>query len=844
MSGKGELERRVVERLEQALDAIDRGEDVDLEALCADAPEVAGIVAKALEHRLQLRAWGEGEPPPGGFRGTVLADRYVLIEQIGAGAMGAVYRAMDSSLKREVAIKLLQPYLFGGRAAEERFDREAESLAALEHPNVVRVYDRGASDGHHRFLVMELLRGAPLSEILTELERELERSGWDRAREIGWLREAFPEISCTETSTIRQAARWVADLAAGLSAVHAAGVFHRDVKPSNVFIEQSGRATLIDFGIAARQGDATVATGTSVVGTPKYMSPEQETGRARDLARVDVYSLTATFYHALTGRPPRNHDDPTTSSGRRRLRPPAPDRLHRGLPVDLVAILEHGMRATPAYRYPSTEALRRDLEAFLAHAPVSVRRRGPVRRCWDWLSQSRTAQVSVLLVLVAVSAWQIPGYLRQREQQLDEDHLSALSSLPPAQGFGRVRRVAGDGARRAIAARLDRAVAARPDHAASRVMRAAFAWDHGHRDDAAADIRALAAAQSSPYTTELAARYAAVAATEEALDLSALPKPRTAADRYVAGYHAMRQFDYGGALRLLDPGDRFAAALRLLVRLQYSRDEDGTGAVWQELYDDARDYENRVGRTTSIGRFVAGTTQLKLGNARGAVGLLREAYEISPESWQISNNLAQIALQAGRLLLAERHLEAARRIRPESPKTLQAYANLRTLQGRFEEADAIAKGLAGSGSWRGHAALLTNEAAWASHLTRSRTEADDAAAVEHARRGIESGEAAIEHCDGGPHVVDLLRTNIAVCQGVVSGDPDALVEALLTQLARDPFTPGYLDGLYLMFPQRPKPTTVRALRLFLRGLEYQVRIRMSDPDADEPDPVIAPPPKK
>src|SRR5690606_29711279 len=163
------------------------------------------------------------------------------------------------------------------------------------------------------------------------------------------------------------------DVAAGLGAAHAQGVYHRDVKPSNILIPTDLRAVLLDFGIAARAGDPSLTAGETALGTPCYMAPEQATGGQRSAATIDVYGLSATLYHLLTGKAPFDGDAAQVVARLQREDPLPPHVVRPDLPRDLAAIVEKGMAREPRHRYATIRELEADLRAFLAHRPVSAR---------------------------------------------------------------------------------------------------------------------------------------------------------------------------------------------------------------------------------------------------------------------------------------------------------------------------------------------------------------------------------------------------------------------------------------------------------------------------------------
>ena len=265
------------------------------------------------------------------YEGRVLAGRYRIEALVGSGGMGAVYRATDARLAREVAVKLVAAESLGDQAARERLIREALACAALHHPGIVHVYDVGETDDGGAFLVMELVTGTPLRALVHD-------GSWTV---IGRL------------TAIVEAAR-------ALAAAHRAGIVHRDVKPDNLMLRDDGRVALLDFGIAkqaAGQDLATNLTGTGVVvGTPAYLSPEQARGRALD-ARTDQFSLAVTAYELLTRHIPWAATSAIQVVAAIMNDPTPPLRLADAALAQAVGpVLERATAKKPEDRYPDLDA--------------------------------------------------------------------------------------------------------------------------------------------------------------------------------------------------------------------------------------------------------------------------------------------------------------------------------------------------------------------------------------------------------------------------------------------------------------------------------------------------------
>ena len=274
----------------------------------------------------------------------VFGGRYAVIERVGAGGMAEVYRARDDLLGREVAIKVLHDRYSRDRSFVERFRREAQSAANLNHPNIVALYDYG-SDGDTYFIVMEFIEGRSLSDIIAS-EGQL-----------------LPE----------RAADIASDVAKALDRAHSNGLVHRDIKPSNIMITDSGQTKVTDFGIARAlggDGEQTMTQTGMVIGTAAYLSPEQAQGNPID-ARSDVYSLGVVVYEMLTGKPPFSGDTPLAIAYKHvRETPVNPGSLNSDVPPALDAITMKALAKNPDNRYSSATEMHDDLQRFCSEQKV------------------------------------------------------------------------------------------------------------------------------------------------------------------------------------------------------------------------------------------------------------------------------------------------------------------------------------------------------------------------------------------------------------------------------------------------------------------------------------------
>ncbi|HEV3226790.1 MAG TPA: Stk1 family PASTA domain-containing Ser/Thr kinase [Acidimicrobiales bacterium] len=275
---------------------------------------------------------------------TVFNGRYELHRRLARGGMADVFLARDQLLDRPVAVKVLFPEFATDPSFVERFRREAQSAANLNHPNIVSVYDWGQEQGTY-FIVMEYVEGRSLAEIL------------------GTEGPLHPQ----------RAAEVASDVAAALGFAHRNGVVHRDVKPGNVLISPTGQVKVADFGIARALGadpDSNLTQAGSVMGTATYFAPEQAQGLPLD-PRSDLYSLGVVLYEMVAGRPPFSGESPVAIAYKHVQEQPAPPRhLNTNVPPALEAIILKLLAKNPQARYPSAEDLRADLRRFQEGQPV------------------------------------------------------------------------------------------------------------------------------------------------------------------------------------------------------------------------------------------------------------------------------------------------------------------------------------------------------------------------------------------------------------------------------------------------------------------------------------------
>lgn len=436
-----EASAELAQILDAYLAAREAGRHPDKQQLLADHPEFADelqdclaslefigtAVSPAVEREAGVDDADSVAPsaePIGDFR---------LIREIGRGGMGVVYEAIQLSLARRVALKVLPFAAVLDPAQVRRFKNEAQSAASLDHPHIVSVYSVGCERGIH-YYAMQYVEGQSLDCV-----------GGDRgtgSNEVGGDTADTAPIAALSTlggrdarERFRHVARLGIQAADALHYAHEMGIVHRDIKPSNLLVDAHSELWITDFGLATTQSDAGLTMTGDLLGTLRYMSPEQAAGhRAKIDYRTDVYSLGITLYELATGRPAFADTD-RQALLRHILEqdPVSPSSIDPAIPRDLEAIVLKATAKEPQARYDSAAEFAADLQRFCENKPIRARRTSRAERVWRWSLRNRTVAalslvVATLVLLVAVTApliaWQQARLVKETRQQLYVKDLS------------------------------------------------------------------------------------------------------------------------------------------------------------------------------------------------------------------------------------------------------------------------------------------------------------------------------------------------------------------------------------------------------------------------------------
>jgi serine/threonine protein kinase/Flp pilus assembly protein TadD len=379
---------------------------------------------------------GNGSPEPvpvsaHGLPGLGRLGDFRLIREVGRGGMGVVYEAEQVSLRRRVALKVLPFAATMDPRQLQRFHNEAQAAACLHHTNIVPVYAVGQERGVH-YYAMQFIDGRTLAEFIAQQRREsVQQVPTTPAAEAAASATTAPpaaqatSVAPRDAAYFRRAAEWGIQAAEALDCAHQLGVVHRDVKPANLLVDAAGRLWVTDFGLAQVQSDARLTMTGDLVGTLRYMSPEQALAKRVVIDhRTDIYSLGATLYELLTLQPAYSGNDRQELLRQVAFEEPrALRRVNRAISAELETVVLKALEKNPAERYGTAQELADDLRRWLDDRPIQARRPSLVQRLRKLARRHRatvTAAAVCLLVTLTALAGSIGWGVRGRQAQRAE----------------------------------------------------------------------------------------------------------------------------------------------------------------------------------------------------------------------------------------------------------------------------------------------------------------------------------------------------------------------------------------------------------------------------------------
>jgi serine/threonine protein kinase len=465
-TGNGSMESLVGQVVDEFIEGLERGEQPDVEEFAGRHPEAAGVLRQVLQALQLVRLSG----PPSGASGpaaaaeapvTAVLGDFRIVREVGRGGMGVVYEAEQTSLGRRVALKVLPFAATLDPRHLQRFQNEARAAAGLHHTNIVPVYAVGCERGVH-FYAMQFIDGHTLAELIagqrsgqptaTPTVDEADAGSASTVPQAAQVASAAPR----DPAHFRRVAAWGIQAAAALDHAHQLGVVHRDVKPANLLVDGGGRLWVTDFGLAQVQSDARLTMTGDLVGTLRYMSPEQALAKRVVIDhRTDVYSLGATLYELLTLRPVFGGRDRQELLRQIAFEEPTPPRrLERAVPAELATIVLKALEKRPPDRYATAQEMADDLERWLRDEPIRARRPTLFQRAAKWGRRHRpvvVAGVTVLLMALVLASYL--GWVHHgREMQRAATERAVLMALEESDSWQAQRRLpeALSAARRAV----------------------------------------------------------------------------------------------------------------------------------------------------------------------------------------------------------------------------------------------------------------------------------------------------------------------------------------------------------------------------------------------------------
>ena len=387
--------------------------EVDFEDLLQAHPEYAEGL-RALQDGLGHPGASESLVPRQPLKPGVRIGEYELITLLGQGGMGQVWEALQTTMDRKVALKVLHPHVHLSLKSVERFHREAMAGGRLSHQSLVQVHSVGEADGTH-FMAQEMVEG---SQTLADLLEE--------ARSLNTLPQNY----------YRRTAELFAATAEALAHAHENGVVHRDVKPSNILITPAGLPKVADFGLAMVEDQLSLSRTGDLMGTPFYMSPEQAASKRMGIDhRTDVFSLGAALYESLTLTRPFNGDTSQQVIHKILLEdPPNPDRIRSKTPRDLSIICQKAMEKQPDHRYAQMSAMALDLRLFLSNDPILATPPSLRSIAIKWIKRNPTKSAVAAVMVIALGTTSFLYTEAMEQRLLASQKAASLQALSKLQG--------------------------------------------------------------------------------------------------------------------------------------------------------------------------------------------------------------------------------------------------------------------------------------------------------------------------------------------------------------------------------------------------------------------------
>ena len=438
--GRGEPseDRRVVDAVKRYLNLLDHGQAPSLDDYLADHAEIADALRPSLQGLAMVHRAGPAKPstiiaPDAEFTAKPIGD-FQILGELGRGGMGVVYEAIQLSLGRKVALKVL-PLASGlDDVRLKRFHNEAHAAAALHHTNIVPVYAVGSDRGVH-YYAMQLIDGQTLGDLISSCDRQnviddpSSRSDEQSSLQTRRLGSTVLNTSAhaERSRRFQSAVRMIVEAALALDYAHGYGIVHRDIKPANLLLDSSGKLWVTDFGLAQVQDAASPLTHTGdPMGTLRYMSPEQASGRRTLIDhRTDIYSLGVTLYELLTLRPA------IRGEGYREIlnevveqEPIAPKSVDPALPIELDTIVRKAIAKVPSERYATAGAMAEDLQRWLDDKPIKAKPPTVLERLAKWRRRnSGLVAVAGAFLLLSTFALSVTTLMIWHEQRETRDAL-------------------------------------------------------------------------------------------------------------------------------------------------------------------------------------------------------------------------------------------------------------------------------------------------------------------------------------------------------------------------------------------------------------------------------------